>query len=59
LYRIDLSQVVKKYIGEAEKNLLRLFALAERRKAILLFDETDALFAKRTEIKDSHLARRN
>jgi SpoVK/Ycf46/Vps4 family AAA+-type ATPase len=54
LYRIDLSQVVSKYIGETEKNLARLFDAAERGGAILLFDEADALFGKRTEVKDSH-----
>ena len=54
LYRIDLSQVVSKYIGETEKNLARLFAAAEESGAILLFDEADALFGKRSEVKDSH-----
>ena len=54
LYRIDLSQVVNKYIGETEKNLKRLFDAAEGSGAILLFDEADALFGKRTEVKDSH-----
>lgn len=54
LYRIDLSQVVSKYIGETEKNLRRLFDAAESGGAILLFDEADALFGKRSEIKDSH-----
>ena len=54
LYRIDLSQVVSKYIGETEKNLGRVFDAAEAGGAILLFDEADALFGKRTEIKDSH-----
>ncbi len=54
LYRIDLSQVVSKYIGETEKNLRRLFDAAERGGAILFFDEADALFGKRTEVKDSH-----
>jgi hypothetical protein len=54
LYRIDLSQVVSKYIGETEKNLKRVFDTAEEGGAILLFDEADALFGKRTEIKDSH-----
>jgi vesicle-fusing ATPase len=54
LYRIDLSQVVSKYIGETEKNLARIFAAAERGGAILLFDEADALFGKRSEVKDSH-----
>jgi hypothetical protein len=54
LYRIDLSAVVSKYIGETEKNLRRVFDAAEEGGAILLFDEADALFGKRTEIKDSH-----
>ena len=54
LYRIDLSQVVNKYIGETEKNLARVFDAAEDSGAILLFDEADALFAKRTEVKNSH-----
>ena len=54
LYRIDLSSVVSKYIGETEKNLRRVFDAAEGGGAILLFDEADALFGKRTEVKDSH-----
>ncbi|MDJ0707756.1 MAG: AAA family ATPase [Leptolyngbyaceae cyanobacterium MO_188.B28] len=54
LYRIDLSAVVSKYIGETEKNLQRIFDAAETGGAILLFDEADALFGKRTEVKDSH-----
>ncbi|MGK4004460.1 ATP-binding protein [Sorangium sp. So ce1036] len=54
LYRIDLSSVVSKYIGETEKNLRRVFDAAEEGGAILLFDEADALFGKRTEVKDSH-----
>ncbi len=54
LYRIDLSQVVSKYIGETEKNLSRVFDAAEEGGAILLFDEADALFGKRGEVKDSH-----
>lgn len=54
LYRIDLSQVVSKYIGETEKNLRRVFEAAESSGAILLFDEADALFGKRSEVKDSH-----
>jgi SpoVK/Ycf46/Vps4 family AAA+-type ATPase len=54
LYRIDLSQVVSKYIGETEKNLRRVFDTAEASGAILLFDEADALFGKRSEVKDSH-----
>ncbi len=54
LYRIDLSSVVSKYIGETEKNLRRLFDAAEDGGAILFFDEADALFGKRSEVKDSH-----
>ena len=54
LYRIDLSSVVSKYIGETEKNLRRVFDAAETGGAILLFDEADALFGKRSEVKDSH-----
>ncbi|MGW0522254.1 ATP-binding protein [Crossiella sp. NPDC003009] len=54
LYRIDLSAVVSKYIGETEKNLRRLFDAAETGGAILFFDEADALFGKRSEVKDSH-----
>jgi SpoVK/Ycf46/Vps4 family AAA+-type ATPase len=54
LYRIDLSAVVSKYIGETEKNLRRLFDAAEAGGAVLLFDEADALFGKRSDVKDSH-----
>ncbi|MFL6257087.1 MAG: ATP-binding protein [Pyrinomonadaceae bacterium] len=54
LYRIDLSSVVSKYIGETEKNLRRVFDAAETGGAILLFDEADAIFGKRSEVKDSH-----
>jgi hypothetical protein len=54
LYRIDLSSVVSKYIGETEKNLRRVFDAADDGGAILLFDEADALFGKRSEVKDSH-----
>jgi ATPase family protein associated with various cellular activities (AAA)/winged helix domain-containing protein len=54
LYCIDLSQVVSKYIGETEKNLRRLFDAAETGGSILFFDEADALFGRRTEVKDSH-----
>ena len=54
LYRIDLSAVVSKYIGETEKNLRSVFDAAEGGGAILLFDEADALFGKRSEVKDSH-----
>jgi hypothetical protein len=54
LYRIDLSAVVSKYIGETEKNLRRVFDAADGSGALLLFDEADALFGKRTEVRDSH-----
>jgi hypothetical protein len=54
LYRIDLSGVVSKYIGETEKNLDRIFAAAEGTNAILCFDEADALFGKRSEVRDAH-----
>jgi SpoVK/Ycf46/Vps4 family AAA+-type ATPase len=54
LYRIDLSAVVSKYIGETEKNLRQVFDAAEDGGAILFFDEADAIFGKRSEVKDSH-----
>ncbi|MBW4615157.1 MAG: ATP-binding protein [Desmonostoc vinosum HA7617-LM4] len=54
LYRIDLSSIVNKYIGETEKNLRRVFDAAETGGVVLLFDEADALFGKRSEVKDSH-----
>ncbi len=54
LYKIDLSQVVSKYIGETEKNLDRIFHEAKTSNAILFFDEADALFGKRSEVKDAH-----
>ncbi|MCX4910040.1 ATP-binding protein [Streptomyces sp. NBC_00878] len=54
LFIIDLSQVVSKYIGETEKNLRKVFDAAEAGGALLLFDEADALFGKRSEVKDSH-----
>ena len=54
LYRIDLAGVVSKYIGETEKNLSRIFREAEYSDAILFFDEADALFGKRSEVKDAH-----
>ena len=54
LYRIDLSSVVSKYIGETEKNLRRVFDAAECGGSVLLFDEADALFGRRSEVKDSH-----
>jgi SpoVK/Ycf46/Vps4 family AAA+-type ATPase len=54
LYKIDLSMLVSKYIGETEKNLNRIFTEAETSNAILFFDEADAIFGKRSEVKDSH-----
>lgn len=54
LYRIDLSQVVNKYVGETEKNLKRVFDACEAADLILLFDEADALFGRRTQVKDAH-----
>jgi len=54
LHHIDLSQVVSKYIGETEKNLRAVFNAAEQTGAVLLFDEADALFGKRSEVRDSH-----
>ena len=54
LYRVDLSAVVSKYIGETEKNLRRVFDAAADGGIILFFDEADALFGKRTEVRDSH-----
>lgn len=54
VFRIDLSRVVSKYIGETEKNLSRLFDKAENKNWILFFDEADSLFGKRTEIRDAH-----
>jgi hypothetical protein len=54
LYRVDLSQVVSKYIGETEKNLRRVFDAADQGGVVLLFDEADALFGKRSEVRDSH-----
>lgn len=54
IYRIDLSQMVSKYIGETEKNITELFKRAENSNALLFFDEADSLFAKRSEIKDAH-----
>ena len=52
--RVDLRRVVSRYIGETEKNLSRLFDRAQETGEVLLFDEADALFGKRTEVKDSH-----
>jgi SpoVK/Ycf46/Vps4 family AAA+-type ATPase len=54
VYRIDLSQVVSKYIGETEKNLEHIFARASRKNWILFFDEADALFGKRTSVSSAH-----
>jgi len=54
LYRVDSQRVISKYIGETEKNLNRLLTAAEEANVILLFDEADALFGKRSEIKDAH-----
>jgi SpoVK/Ycf46/Vps4 family AAA+-type ATPase len=54
VYRIDLSMVVSKYIGETEKNLENLFAKAEAKHWILFFDEADSLFGKRTNVRDAH-----
>jgi len=54
LYRIDLSAVVSKYIGETEKNLKKVFDAAEQGGVVLLFDEAEALFGKRSEVRDSH-----
>jgi ATP-dependent 26S proteasome regulatory subunit len=54
LYKIDLSTIISKYIGETEKNLERIFIEAESSNAILFFDEADALFGKRSEVRDSH-----
>jgi SpoVK/Ycf46/Vps4 family AAA+-type ATPase len=54
LYRVDLSQLVSKYIGETEKNLDRVFDAAGSNGSILLFDEADALFGKHSQVKDSH-----
>jgi ATPase family associated with various cellular activities (AAA) len=54
LYKIDLSQIVSKYIGETEKNLDAVFTAAENANSVLFFDEADALFGKRSEVRDSH-----
>jgi SpoVK/Ycf46/Vps4 family AAA+-type ATPase len=51
---VDLAAVVNKYMGETEKNLNRIFEAAQTQDALLFFDEVDALFGKRTEVKDSH-----
>ena len=54
VYRVDLSAMTEKYIGETEKNLSQIFIDARKQNAILFFDEADALFGKRTDVKDSH-----
>ena len=54
MYRVDISQVTSKYVGETEKNLKRIFDAAEVSDCVLFFDEADALFGKRTEVKDAH-----
>lgn len=54
LHRVDLSRLVSKYIGETEKNLRQVFESATARNVLLFFDEADALFGKRSEVKDSH-----
>lgn len=54
LYKVDTARVVSKYIGETEKNLREIFEEARKSNVILLFDEADSLFSKRTDIKDSH-----
>ena len=54
LYRVDLASITSKYIGETEKNLARLLARAERTEAVLLFDEADSLFGKRTDVRESN-----
>ena len=54
LYKIDLSTVMSKYVGETEKNLERIFGAARNSNAILFFDEADALFGKRSEVRDAH-----
>ena len=54
LYRVDLSAVTSKYIGETEKNLAKVFGNAENKNWILFFDEADALFGKRTNVQDAH-----
>jgi SpoVK/Ycf46/Vps4 family AAA+-type ATPase len=54
LYRVDLSAVLSKFVGDTEKNLKRVFDEAEARGSVLLFDEADALFGRRTDVKDAH-----
>ena len=55
VHRVDLGQVVSRYVGETEKNLTRVFDEAQRAGAVLFFDEADALFGKRTDVKDAHV----
>src|SRR5262249_5978508 len=54
VYQVDLAQIVSKWVGETEKQLAKVFDAAERAHAVLLFDEADSLFAKRTEVKSSN-----
>jgi SpoVK/Ycf46/Vps4 family AAA+-type ATPase len=54
LYRVNLKQVLRQYIGETEKNLAQVFKNAQRKKAVLFFDEADALLRKRSEVQESH-----
>src|SRR5207244_1435873 len=54
LYVVDLSTVIDKYVGETEKNLERIFVEADRVNGVLLFDEADAIFGKRSEVRDAH-----
>ena len=54
IYRVDLAGVMNKYIGETEKNLRRMFDACERANVLLFFDEADALFGQRTQVKDAH-----
>jgi SpoVK/Ycf46/Vps4 family AAA+-type ATPase len=54
LVRVDVANVVSKYIGETEKNLARIFDAAEKSNSVLFFDEADALFGRRSEVKDAH-----
>jgi hypothetical protein len=59
VYRLDLRAVVSRYIGETEKNLSRIFEKAEESQSILVFDEADALFGRRTEVRDAHARHAN
>src|SRR5205823_3574031 len=54
IYRIDMSTIVSKFIGETEKTIDKLFAEADQKGCILFFDEAEALFGKRTDVKDAH-----